>query len=43
MPAMENISLFEEETLPTESIDMTANRPHLDVVKMEYAGCESVT
>ena len=43
MPDLENLSLFDEESLPTESIDITANRPHLDVVKMEYAGCESLT
>ncbi len=42
MPDIENLSLFEEETLP-ENIDVTASRPHLDVVKMEYAGCESLT
>ena len=40
---MENLSLFDEVNNQLESVDKTANRPHLDVVKMEYLECESVT
>ena len=40
---MENLSLFDELNDQLQSVDKTASRPHLDVVKMEYLECESLT
>ena len=43
MAEMENLSLFDDEMLPGDAGGPGPDCPHLDVVRMNFRGCESLT